>query len=76
MRNQINLHQPPKPAVREVKGIPITLGAGTFIGGEDVAVGSYDVIAPGQSGNFIVSGTNRCNDIFGQGVGTNKSSNV
>jgi hypothetical protein len=30
MRNQINLHQPPKPAVREVKGIPITLGAGTF----------------------------------------------
>ena len=60
----------PKPtqAVRQVKGKATTLGAGTFSGGKDVPVGLYDVTAPSQSGNFIVSGTDSYNEIFGQGV--------
>jgi hypothetical protein len=36
----------------------VTLGAGTFTGGTVVAPGLYDVTTgPGQSGNFIVNGT-------------------
>ena len=65
--------QPPTPtqptqAVRQVTGKATTLGAGTFNGGKDVPVGLYDVTAPGQSGNFIVSGTDTYDEIFGQGV--------
>jgi len=42
----------------------VTLGAGTFTGGKDVAVGLYDVTAPGsQSGNFTVGST--YNEILG-----------
>ena len=58
----------PTLAVRQVKGTATTLGAGTFAGGKDIPIGLYDVTAPGQSGNFIVSGTNSYNDILGQGV--------
>ncbi len=54
------------PAKRQVKGTAITLGAGTFTGGKDIAVGLYDVTAPaGQSGNFIVSGTDSYNEVLG-----------
>jgi len=58
----------PIHAVRQVQGKATTLGAGTFSGGKDVPVGLYDVTAPGQSGNFIVTGTDTYNEIFGQGV--------
>lgn len=58
----------PTQAVRQVQGKTTTLGAGTFSGGKDVPVGLYDVTAPGQSGNFIVTGTDSYNEIFGQGV--------
>lgn len=66
---QTQQNQPtPTPAVRQVKGTTTTLGAGTFTGGKDVVAGLYDVTADGQSGNFIVSGTDSYNDIFGQGI--------
>jgi hypothetical protein len=71
--NQQAQNQPtatPTPAVRQVKGTLTTLGAGNFTGGKDVPVGLYDVTAPGQSGNFIVNGTDDYNDIFGQGITT------
>jgi hypothetical protein len=58
----------PTQAIRQVQGKTTTLGAGTFSGGKDVPVGLYDVTAPGQSGNFIVSGTDTYDEIFGQGV--------
>jgi hypothetical protein len=58
----------PTHAVRKVEGKATTLGAGTFTGGKDVPVGLYVVTAPGQSGNFMVSGTDSYNEIFGQGV--------
>ena len=58
----------PTKAIRQVTGKTTTLGAGTFTGGKDVPVGLYDVTAPGQSGNFIVSGTDTYDEIFGQGV--------
>ena len=54
---------------RQVKGTAVTLGAGTFTGGKDVAVGLYDVTAgAGQTGNFIVDasdGTNTYNEVLG-----------
>ncbi len=57
-----------KPATRQVKGTATTLGAGTFTGGKDVAVGLYDVTpGAGQSGNFTVSGTDSYNEILGGG---------
>ena len=71
---QPTLQPTPKPtaqptqAVRQVTGKATTLGAGTFSGGKDVPVGLYNVTAPGQSGNFIVTGTDTYNEIFGQGV--------
>jgi hypothetical protein len=58
----------PKPAVaaRKVTGTATTLGAGTFAGGTDVAVGLYDVTTgAGQSGNFIVTGTDNYDEILG-----------
>lgn len=60
----------PKPAApsnaRKVTGTAVTLGAGTFTGGQDVAVGLYDVTtSSGQSGNFIVNGTDSYNEILG-----------
>ena len=60
----------PPPAGRQVKGTLVTLGAGTFTGGRDVAVGLYDVsTGAGQSGNFIVSGTDSYNEILGSNGG-------
>jgi hypothetical protein len=51
----------------------VTLGAGNFTGGTDVAPGLYDVTTgSGQSGNFIVSGTDSYNEVLdsagGRGV--------
>ena len=44
----------------------MTLGAGTFLGGTDVAPGLYDVTTgPGQSGHFVVSGTDSYNEVLG-----------
>jgi hypothetical protein len=44
----------------------VTLGSGTFWGGRDVAPGLYDVTTgPGQSGQFIVSGTDSYDDVLG-----------
>ena len=43
----------------------MTLGAGNFTGGTDVAPGLYDVTtSPGQRGDFIVSGTDSYNEIL------------
>jgi hypothetical protein len=51
---------------RQVTGKATTLGAGTFAGGTDVAAGLYDVTpGAGQSGNFMVDGTNSYNEILG-----------
>ena len=68
--NQKNAPSPAKPAsapaTRQVKGTATSLGAGTFTGGKDVAVGLYDVTAPGsQSGNFMVDGNDSYNEILG-----------
>ncbi len=53
---------------RRVTGKAVTLGAGTFAGGTDVAAGLYDVTpGAGQSGNFIVSGTDSYDEILGVG---------
>ncbi len=53
-------------SARKVTGIATTLGAGTFKGGTDVAVGLYNVTTgAGQSGNFIVSGTDSYDEILG-----------
>lgn len=52
--------------VRKVTGKLVTLGAGTFTGGVDVVPGLYDVTAgAGQSGNFIVQGTDSYDEILG-----------
>lgn len=59
---------------RQVEGTAVTLGAGTFTGGKDVAVGLYSVTTTsGQSGNFIVTGSGENYDEIlgvsdGQGV--------
>jgi hypothetical protein len=43
----------------------VTLGAGSFTGGTDVAPGLYDVTTgPGQSGNLIVKGKDPYNEIL------------
>jgi hypothetical protein len=56
-----------------VTGKATTLGAGTFTGGTDVAPGLYDVTAgTGQSGNFIVTGTNEYDEILGGSDGVPK----
>lgn len=65
------------PAQRQVKGTAVTLGAGTFTGGKDVANGLYDVTAgAGQSGNFQVSGTDSYNEILGGDSSTGGVSKV
>lgn len=47
-------------------GKAVTLGAGTFTGGKDVAVGLYNVTTgAGESGNFIVTGTDTYDEILG-----------
>jgi len=61
--------------VRQVQGTAATLGAGTFAGGKDVADGLYDVTpGAGESGNFIVTGTDEANDVLGSagGLGVSK----
>ena len=60
----------PPPAGRQVKGTLVTLGAGTFAGGKDVAVGLYDVTPPaGESGNFSTTGPDSYNEILGPNGG-------
>lgn len=62
-------------AVRQAIGKPVTLGAGSFTGGTNVAVGLYDVTTVnGQSGNFIVTGTDNIDEILGvtDGIGVPK----
>lgn len=68
---------PSKPQTHErvIKGEQTTLGAGTFTGGQDVKAGLYDVTpGAGQSGNFIVHGTDSYNEILGEtyGMGVSK----
>jgi hypothetical protein len=54
---------------RTVKGTATTLGSGNFTGGTDVAPGLYDVTAgAGQSGNFIVQGTDSYDEVLGGDV--------
>jgi hypothetical protein len=54
------------PATRQVTGKLSILGSGSFTGGKDVAVGMYDVTpGDGQSGNFMVSGSDSYNEILG-----------
>jgi hypothetical protein len=54
------------PAGRHVSGTLVTLGAGTFTAGKDVAFGLYDVTpAAGQSGNFSTTGPNTYDEILG-----------
>jgi hypothetical protein len=56
-----------------VTGKATTLGAGTFTGGTDVVAGLYDVTpGAGQSGNFVVTGTNSYNEILGGSDGVPK----
>ena len=53
-------------STRPVRGTPATLGAGNFAGGQDVKVGLYNVTpGAGQSGNFIVTGTDDYDEILG-----------
>lgn len=53
-------------SARQVTGTLTTIGAGTFTGGKDVPIGLYDVTAGGgQSGNFIVHGSDSYNEILG-----------
>ena len=60
------------PAVRHVSGKLVTLGAGTFIGGSDVAAGLYDVTAgAGESGNFIIENQD-IDEILGSSDGVPK----
>ena len=60
--------QTPAPA-RQVRGTLTTLGAGDFNVGSDVPAGTYDVTpGTGQSGNFIVKGsdgTSSYNEVLG-----------
>jgi len=43
----------------------VTLGSGDYTGGVDVATGLYDVTTgPGESGNFIVTGTDSYNEML------------
>ncbi len=60
----------PAPPSRQITRTRVTLGAGTFIGGTDVAMGLYDVTpGAGQRGNFIVAGTYSYNEILGSNDG-------
>lgn len=57
---------PAAPAERQVEGKVTTLSTGNFTGGKDVPNGLYDVTTvKGQSGNFIVLGTDSYNEILG-----------
>jgi hypothetical protein len=57
---------PATSPTRQVTGTATTLGAGTFTGGKDAAAGLYDVTpGAGQSGNFIVNGTDSYNEVLG-----------
>jgi hypothetical protein len=50
---------------RQVEGTAVTLGAGTFSGGTDVAPGLYDVTTgPDQKGSFVVTGTDSYNEVL------------
>lgn len=48
----------------------MTLGAGSYTGGTDVVAGLYDVTpGAGQSGNFIVEGTDEYDEVLGVSSG-------
>jgi hypothetical protein len=65
-----NEKAPVKPAERQVKGTLVTIGAGSFNGGQDVAAGLYDVsTGGGQSGNFIVNEGAKVNEVLGAAGG-------
>jgi len=62
---------------RTVIGSATDLGAGTFIAGRDIKVGTYDATAPAGQGNFIINSSDGAlitNEILGNsnGVGVNK----
>jgi hypothetical protein len=49
----------------------VTLGSGNYLGGTDVVAGLYDVTpGPGQSGRFVVTGTDSYNETLASS-GTN-----
>jgi hypothetical protein len=55
----------PTAPTRQVEGSAVTLGAGDFTGGNDVAPGLYDVTTgPGECGNFVVTGTDSYNEFL------------
>jgi hypothetical protein len=61
---------------RQVSGKATTLGAGNFTVGTDVVPGLYDVTpGAGQSGNFIVQGTDEYDEVLGNasGLGVTKA---
>ena len=61
----------PASDVRKVEGKQVTLGAGTFSAGTNVAIGLYNVTAaPGQSGNFIVNNNNLNANTYNEILGT------
>jgi hypothetical protein len=56
---------------RVVTGKLVTLGAGQFVGGEDVAAGLYDVTpGPGESGNFSTEGQDPLTYSYNEILGT------
>lgn len=65
--------QPKDVKKRKVSGKLTNLGAGSYIGGEDVPVGLYNVTtASGESGNFVVKGDHLYNEILGSGYGVSR----
>jgi hypothetical protein len=55
---------------QQVRATLVTLGAGTFTGGKDVVAGLYNVKpGAGQSGNFIVTGSDSYNEVLGTNGG-------
>jgi hypothetical protein len=47
---------------------PVTLGAGTFFVGDDIAAGRYVVSTQDRGGNFFVNGSTYVNEILGTGA--------
>jgi hypothetical protein len=55
------------PPSRQIAGQAVTLGTGGFVGGKDVEPGLYEVSAGGgESGNFLVTGSDSYNIILGK----------
>lgn len=61
--------RPAPTSGRTVEGTLVTLGAGMFKGGTAVAAGLYNVTpGTGESGNFVVHGTDTYDEILGGGT--------